>query len=257
MKPLPFLSTPPNWSPATTNRRRPAVIVPLQSTTGAELAAYSSRAAATGLVDVIEWRIDPLGPRSEAILELAPQVLSAGLPVLVTLRTAGEGGAAEVTDEEYREILSRTVPELSGSADVPVALDVEIARRGADELIAHAHEHGVAVVASHHNFTATDSPADLGATFDRMAAAGADVAKIAMTPGSAHDVTTVLEATAEADARLDCSVLGISMGQLGRATRILGADFGSCATFAQLGLASAPGQIDVAELAAILDSLYG
>jgi 3-dehydroquinate dehydratase-1 len=88
-----------------------------------------------------------------------------------------------------------------------------------------------------------------------MAEAGADVAKAAMMPGSPVDVARLLAATAEAQEELGCPVLGISMGQLGRASRIMGADFGSCATFAQIGEASAPGQIDAAHLAEILDRI--
>ncbi|WP_309133114.1 type I 3-dehydroquinate dehydratase [Brevibacterium sp.] len=282
MKQLPFLSTPPTWSPAAANRRRPAVIVPLQSTEPNELHLTANRIAATGVVDAIEWRIDQAlaelssGPGTatvptststvasaradslaEAVLELAPNVLSAGLPVLVTLRTAIEGGVAEVGDEDYGTIIGRIIEGLNTVDAVPVAVDVEIDREASSALIARAHDRGLTVVASHHNFGGTDSQDDLSATYDRMADVGADVAKIAMMPANARDVTTVLNATAEADARLSCPVLGISMGELGRTTRILGADFGSCATFAQLGLASAPGQIDVRELAHILDSLYG
>ena len=46
------------------------------------------------------------------------------------------------------------------------------------------------------------------------------------------------------------------MGRLGRTSRIMGSDFGSCASFAQLGEASAPGQIDAADLAEVYDRIY-
>ncbi len=72
-------------------------------------------------------------------------------------------------------------------------------------------------------------------TLTGMAEAGADVVKIAMMPISPTDVADLLRATAEADAGLDRPVLGISMGRMGRASRILGGDFGTCATFAQMG----------------------
>ncbi|MDN5609354.1 MAG: type I 3-dehydroquinate dehydratase, partial [Brevibacterium sp.] len=143
------------------------------------------------------------------------------------------------------------------SAGTTWALDVEIERNGAAGLIEAAHDLGVSVVASHHNFAGTDSAEAMGATFTAMAAAGADVAKIAMMPTSSADVAELLAATARAEATLDIPVLGISMGQLGRTSRIMGPDFGSCATFAQLGEPSAPGQIAVADLAGVIDELYG
>lgn len=279
MKQLPFLhdaagrSTASGVSatPAVLNPSRPAIIVPVQATAAREIARQCADIAAAGTVDVIEWRIDPViasiqgtgtesanesadGPKelAEAVLGLASSVISAGLPVLVTLRTGFEGGVGAVSEDDYTEVLARLIEGLSP----PIGLDVEIERQGAAELIAAAHARGLRVVGSHHNFADTDDAGSLFTKFSEMAGLGADVAKVAMMPRSAADVLGLLRATAEADAALDCPVLGISMGRLGRASRVMGADFGSCASFAQLGEPSAPGQIDVADLAGVFDRLY-
>ncbi|WP_226838628.1 type I 3-dehydroquinate dehydratase [Brevibacterium aurantiacum] len=295
MKQLPFLNDAADHraavdtsAPATTqaaatptpaNPRRPAIIVPVQATAPEEIARQCGAIADAGVVDVIEWRIDPViagiasvrntEPRdlAEAVLNLAPHVTTAGLSVLITLRTGFEGGQAEVGEDVYTEILRTVITGLAGelgasgpakrSAGVTWALDVEIERSGATELIEAAQDRGISVVASHHNFAGTDSAEAMGATFTAMADAGADVAKIAMMPTSGADVAELLGATARAEETLGIPVLGISMGQLGRASRIMGADFGSCATFAQLGESSAPGQIAVADLAGVIDELYG
>ncbi|MDN5807194.1 MAG: type I 3-dehydroquinate dehydratase [Brevibacterium sp.] len=264
--------------------QRPAIIVPVQATGPEEIARQCTAIAEAGVVDVIEWRVDPViaelaeeGSRSsdpadslklaEAVLGLAAHVTSAALPVLITLRTGFEGGHAEVSEDVYTQILTAVItglPERPGSSRLPVptagalwALDVEIERRGAAELIAAAHGRGMSVVASHHNFTGTDSAESLAATFAAMAEAGADVAKVAMMPMARADVAELLRATALADEALEVPVLGISMGQLGRTSRVMGADFGSCATFAQLGEPSAPGQIAAGDLAGLVDRLYG
>lgn len=256
------------------NPGRPAVIVPTQAVDAEELSAQCAAAAATGVVDVIECRIDPLlaqtgqDARAEDVLRLLPHATAAGLPVLLTVRTAFEGGLVEISESDYAEVVRRLIAGVAnaaakpgespaggagGSLGAPVALDVEIDRAESRALIAAARENGVPVVASHHNFTATDSQAELSATFRRMDEAGADVAKVAMMPQEASDVLRLLAATAEAAATSSRPVLGISMGPLGRTSRIMGADFGSCASFAQIGLASAPGQIDAVRLAEILD----
>lgn len=257
-------------TPAAADPRLPAIIVPVQATTPEEIAKQCSAIAATGAVDVIEWRIDPViteiakvrgtvsAPTepeglAEAVLDLAPHVSTAGLPVLITLRTGFEGGHAEVSEDVYTEILTAIITRLSGAT---WALDVEIDRSGAAELIDAAHGRGISVVASHHNFAGTDSAEAMGATFTAMAVARADVAKIAMMPASSADVAELLGATARAEEDLEIPVLGISMGQLGRSSRVMGADFGSCATFAQLGESSAPGQIAVADLAGLIARLY-
>ncbi|SMX82982.1 3-dehydroquinate dehydratase [Brevibacterium sp. 239c] len=262
-------------TPAVADPRRPAIIVPVQATAPDEIARQCSAIADTGAVDVIEWRIDPViagitksrDPKpgaadpqglAEAVLGFASHVSAAGLPVLITLRTGYEGGSAEVSEEDYTEILRAIITGLAGITSGAVwALDVEIDRGGAAELIGAAHNHGISVVASHHNFAGTDSAEALATTFAAMAEAGADVAKIAMMPTSSADVAELLRSTALAEDDLEIPVLGISMGQLGRASRVMGADFGSCATFAQLGESSAPGQIAVADLAGMIDRLYG
>ncbi|WP_098731900.1 type I 3-dehydroquinate dehydratase [Brevibacterium epidermidis] len=291
MKSWPFLN-PAAGSPAVRNPERPAVIVPTQAIDADQLAAECHAAAATGIVDAIEWRIDPLlsgvsgaaqsgvqesaHTLAEAPLRLLPSALPAGLPILLTVRTGFEGGQVEITEDDYAEVVraliagAAEVVAAGGDADsglvdradsgaqaVPAAVDVEIDRVQSRGLIASAREAGLPVVASHHNFAATDSVDRLLATFTAMSEAGADIAKVAMMPQTPADVLRLLEATTAADASLPASVLGISMGPLGRTSRIMGADFGSCATFAQIGAASAPGQIDAVVLAGILDRITG
>lgn len=264
MKPFPFLL----------KADRPAIIVPVQSASAEELERHCARIGAIGVVDAIEWRIDPLiaavaQTRSdqsrtstglaEAVADSADRVTLAGLPVLLTFRSGFEGGHAQMTEAQYGEILNALLDRLhvgDRELTVSLAVDVEISRKSATDLIHRAHELEMPVVASHHNFAATDSFAALSATFDAMAAVGADVAKIAMMPRNPADVTALLRATAEADVRLDIPVIGISMGEFGRTSRIMGGDFGSCASFAQVGEASAPGQVAADSLARIFDELY-
>lgn len=285
------------------NPDRPAIIVPTQALDAEDLAAECAAAAATGIVDAVEWRIDLLlaaasgsaqgGAHSgvhglaEAALRLLPHALTAGLPILLTVRTGFEGGQVEITEDAYAEVVRELIAGVAdveagagtaagagpsgtggtgtaasgvpGSASwgVPVAIDVEIDRAESGSLIASARQAGVPVVASHHNFESTDSAERLLKTFAAMSEAGADVAKVAMMPQAPADVLRLLEATAAADASLPVPVLGIAMGLLGRTSRIMGAGFGSCATFAQIGRASAPGQIEASVLAEILDRVGG
>ena len=266
-------------TPAALNPRRPAIIVPVLATAPEEIARQCVDIADTAAVDVIEWRIDAMIARdsggdgsedsdaadpqtlAEEVLAVIGHVTSVGLPVLITLRTGFEGGAADVSEDDYAAILTAVI---TGLSEVPVqlseaslALDVEIERTGAAGLIDLAHQHHMSVVASHHNFAGTDSAESMLAAFTAMAAACADVIKIAMMPQAHADVADVLRATAQAEAVFETPVIGISMGQLGRTSRVMGGDFGSCASFAQLGVSSAPGQIAVADLAGIFDRLYG
>jgi len=86
---------------------------------------------------------------------------------------------------------------------------------------------------------------------------GADIAKIAVMPNSTTDVLTLLIATAEMFERYaDRPLITISMSPRGVITRLTGELFGSAATFGSVDKTSAPGQIPVTELAALLTKLH-
>ncbi|MCV2396363.1 type I 3-dehydroquinate dehydratase [Actinotalea sp. M2MS4P-6] len=237
---------------------RPAVIVPLTGTDVAELRAQAGavRAAAP---DVVEWRVDlatALQGDLDALAAAGHQVTDAldGLPLLVTLRTREQGGAADVGGEEYLEVLGTLVG--AGVADL---VDVELSlpaptRAGA---IGLAHDAGVAVVVSHHDWQGTPPRKELRGLLDDMVAAGADVAKLAVTPRDPDDLLALLRATREVSERAGVPVIAVAMGDLGAVVRLAGGVFGSAATFATVGAGSAPGQLDLDIVTAVLDVLHG
>lgn len=207
-------------------------------------------------VDLVEWRVDPLlaalVPGADAAAEIAraweQAVCQSPLPVLATIRTSAEGGEAALEATEY----SALVQVLSHLAD---AVDVEIDRPGAPELIAGARAAGAIVVASHHDFSATPPSEAILGVLSRMDAAGADVLKIACRARGAQDALRLLDAQLRARADFGSPVIAIGMGGAGALTRIAGSRFGSAATFASLGASSAPGQLSVEETRGVLDLL--
>jgi 3-dehydroquinate dehydratase-1 len=246
----------------------PAIIAPL---TGGSTEAVAAQAAAAGSepgVDVLEWRVDALleaqdawGVRSSraarAVVEGFEAATLPGLPVLATFRSEAEGGECplEVYFELVAALMGVAAPDDRGGMVSPSAVDVEIARDGALELIGAARETGVAVVASSHEWEATPPAEEIQARLHRMAAAGADVAKIAVMPQTMEDVFSLMQATHAASEALAIPVIGIAMGERGRLTRLCAAEFGSAATFATVGAASAPGQMTAAQVAAVRQAL--
>ena len=106
--------------------------------------------------------------------------------------------------------------------------------------------------------TGTLDPADeaMLARLRAMADAGADIAKLAVTPRGPRDVARLLGVTARAGEELDVAVATMSMGPLGAVSRLSGAVFGSALTFATAGGApSAPGQLPIDRVRAVLDIL--
>lgn len=255
---------------------RTRIIAPIAGATPDALAAEI--AALPGHpVDLVEWRVDPLlaalplrpgsasideagtarsdgAPRGDfratalaAIEAVWTGVVSAcPLPVLATIRTSAEGGEAALDSGDYAELVAR----LAGLAD---AVDVEIGREGSEEIIAAARERGAVVVSSAHDFAATPASDVLLSTLEAMDAAGAEVLKIACWANDAADTARVLAVQAEARSRFGRPVIAIAMGGAGALTRFAGSRMGCAATFATVGVASAPGQFTAEATRGVLD----
>lgn len=260
---LPFIARTPQ------NIKRPKIIVPFAPRTLEEARAvgeWAARAREAG-ADALEWRVDALAG-SVDLLDAegqAPRVLEEAqtaiqehrlLPVLITVRTVAEGGQADLDDAAYGKVvsglISRTQLTPPLGTQPRIAVDVEVDREPAAQLCRQAGELGVPVVASHHDFDRTPDTRVLLAKIRDMLLLGADVAKIAVMPKEPSDVSRLLEACASAVEVTEVPVIAISMGPLGRSTRVFGGDFGSAATFAPLGEDStAPGQIPVEKLRSV------
>ena len=191
-----------------------------------------------------------------------------GAPVLLTCRTAAEGGRARLDAAAYSALLCSILDGLADWAPEhrPAAIDVEVQRGCLPQACTQAHGLGIGVVASFHDFEATPSDEVLEEVLARMACQGADLAKIAVWPTSADDVARLLgvcaRATAGAGERggLGVPVAAMSMGALGAVSRVAPV-FGSALTFAVvpdeqgLARASAPGQLPIQDVRRCLELL--
>jgi len=232
---------------------RTKVIVPITGRTADELVAQASTLAAHDL-DIVEWRVDFLSDALDidAVLAVGARVVEAlqGRPVLFTFRTKGEGGQQEIDPAQYVAINTAVIE--SGLID---AVDVEqfYDTAAGNAVIAAAKAKGVAVVGSNHDFHATPPAEVIVERLVAMQDRGCDIAKMAVMPQKAGDVLTLLNATwTMASEHPRTPVLTMSMSGVGVISRIAAQVVGSCATFAMVGRASAPGQVPVEDLQPIL-----
>ena len=244
----------------------PSIIVPITATDLAQLQRQAGALADNPVIDLVEWRVDLYEPfltgatstSASAGQDPGPAVaaletltgLLPDVPVLATFRTPDEGGSAEISGRDYVALI--TALSATGLA---AAVDVEYLHPWAAHAIEAAHAHGVAVVASNHDFEATPPLEDIVERLAAMEVAGADVAKIAVMPRSAADVVTLIAATESRHRTAGIPLITMSMGALGAVTRLGGGTFGSAATFATVGEASAPGQLPAAAVRTVLDLL--
>lgn len=235
----------------------PAIIVPIVAETVQESLSKIDEAldyAHVEHIDVLEWRIDYVLPNNsvDTVVSGAQAIIDklGSKRLLVTLRTTHEGGNYTPTDDEYLDIITRLVPTLSGHL-----VDVEYCRPKAVEAISGAHTHEVAVIGSFHDFEQTPTAAQITTHLHEMTRMGVDIAKIAVMPDSPSDVLDALGAGLRAAQKLHRPIMMISMGSLGMASRLSGGVFGSCATFAILDHASAPGQLPVHTVAQVRSAM--
>ena len=175
-------------------------------------------------------------------------------PLLFTFRTSKEGGEKAIGTEEYVKLnITASQTGLVDLIDVEAFTGDETVRK----IIDAAHAAGVKVVASNHDFDKTPEKDDIVGRLCRMQELGADIPKIAVMPRSKKDVLVLLSATEEmASEYADRPIITMSMSGTGLISRLSGEVFGSSCTFGAVGKASAPGQMNAADLGTVLDLIH-
>ena len=189
----------------------------------------------------VEVRADLLvanGGTLVTVLERIRQLSDSGLPSLITLRHAEQGGEFRGSESErikfYREALR------AGAA----AVDAEWGTETATTLLQEKSP----LVASAHAFDRMLSAVELDAMTAAMTAARPAAIKIVPLAERLTDSVRMLEWASRAPAGGPLRI-GFAMGPRGAASRILALAWGSPLTYANLdGAAVAPGQIPALEL---------
>lgn len=189
--------------------------------------------------DIAELRIDML------ISQTAPYVRDIfikfkekfpDVPVIATCRSIKEGGSAAIADEGRVEILTNII-------DLTDAVDIEIESTISTKIASLANNHEKTLIASYHNFEITPNDDALEDVYRRGIQTGAQIVKIAVTPNGMDDIRrlTAFQLSHE-------SVVTVSMGAMGMASRIFLPLVGSLFTFASLETVTAPGQLSIDEV---------
>ena len=196
--------------------------------------------------DIIEWRADFLDKHS--ILTVAPAIFEkfAGFEIVFTIRTTREGGKIELTDGEYVTLIKDVAAIYS-----PDYIDFEYFTRKEvfDQMLEFSN-----LVLSYHNFEET--PENLMEVLSEMTNLTRRVVKVAVMPKNEQDVLDLMNFTRGFKAfNPEQEFVTMSMGKLGRLSRLAGDLVGSSWTFASLDNTSAPGQVALADMCRIREVL--
>lgn len=252
---------------------RPKICVPVVEHEQDQILEQAGLAKESG-AELVEWRADFFDQvqKTECVLDVLSELreILGDIPLLFTFRTAKEGGEKNILWEQY-EVLLKIVAD-SGFVEM---IDLEIFR-GYDERLHQKKEWKVTdacnrrmldlieelkkktiLIGSYHDFEKTPSNEEMLRRLLFMDRMGADIPKMAVMPNEREDVIRLMESTCLAERLImEKPLITMSMGALGAVSRVSGESFGSAVTFGCLGKESAPGQIEVGKLRAVLDTLH-
>ena len=204
--------------------------------------------------DVLEWRVDffeALGDTAH-VIDTARAIRDrvGPIPVMFTRRSSVEGGEKIALAEPqvvqlYGEVCASRLVDLIDYETVNAALDF-------GRLRAVSREYDIALIGSYHNFQGTPDAAALAAKFALAHRLDADIAKVAVMPKGPRDVLTLLGATCDASQSLPIPLISMSMGPYGSLSRMVGFVYGSALTWAVGKSSSAPGQVPIEDLRAVV-----
>ena len=234
---------------------KPKICVPIVETSTSSIIQQVQQLQSDTL-DLIELRIDFYQDIHDLdkVQDLLQQIRQlTQYPILFTYRSLKEGGHIQLSDQEYLSLIQ--VACQSQCVDI-VDIEIESGNVLVYQLAEIAHENGIKVLMSNHDFEKTPDVMEMKKRIESMEILGADICKMAVMPNSYKDVIHLLNTTIEMSQRLNRPLVTMSMGSMGKISRIVGELTGSVITFASVGQTSAPGQIALEDMQTLLEVIH-
>jgi len=199
--------------------------------------------------DLVEVRLDFLSDTDEiGKLQMIKK------PIIVTCMPEWENGNFGGDEEERIDMLLKA---MKFSDYVTVELNTRGDLRS--KLLREAKKRNVKTIVSYHDFEKTPAEGRIMEILDIEKKTGADIAKVAFMAKDYGDVLRLMRVlnVKKNDNKFRIPIIAISMGKVGKISRILAPLLGSYLTYAsaEKGRESAQGQLTVEELKQILGIL--
>ena len=242
----------------------PRICVPLMGTSGEEIftVAKALRESIHELDEkfkdhpevktaVIEWRADYYTNilQSDSVFNILCNLrkLFEDRILLFTFRSEEQGGMIRNDRAHLRmgDIMRNVIS--SGMVDM-VDVEFVVGNYNVARATTAAHDHGIAVVMSYHDFEKTPHDSEIEEKLRQMEVLGGDILKFAAMPKNDFDVRRLMELNQKMVVERAKPVALISMGELGSRSRYMCKETGACLTFTSVGKESAPGQLKASDL---------
>jgi 3-dehydroquinate dehydratase/shikimate dehydrogenase len=173
---------------------------------------------------LVELRLDYIN----GVVNLKRLLSMKPCPVVITCRREQDGGKWSGTEAERKMLLRGAIAEGVDYVDLEEDVAAEIPRFGSTKRIISTHDF-------------QNTPEDLPALIERLAALDADIVKIASMANRPRDNVRMLQAVKQANV----PVVGFCMGEIGTPSRILAGKYGAPFSFATFHheRTLAPGQL--------------
>ena len=175
------------------------------------------------------------------------------IPLLFTIRSVKEGGEPISLSDQAVVSLLEAVIKLTDVEWIDYEVMQDRGHLVQIEKLVKSHDKNL--ILSYHNFDLTPEPQELLSLARTMERLKADHAKIAVMPRDKIDVYNLLNVTAQINEHISIPITTMSMGELGKMSRVIGFLYGSKITFGKVAQGSAPGQIEVKDLRSAISAL--
>jgi 3-dehydroquinate dehydratase / shikimate dehydrogenase len=190
----------------------------------------------------VEFRLDYLANPAAIFPKLKQFLYERGeVTAIATCRRAATGGKFKGTINAELEILEKAAQSGCHLIDI----ELQTAEHTKPAQMKKLRSFGAALIISYHDFEGTKN---LDATFDRILPYQPEFVKIVATAKTLSDNVTMMRFLEKR--RDEANIIGISMGEQGTISRVLGLRSGSVFTFAaaHAGEETGPGQIEARTL---------
>lgn len=192
--------------------------------------------------DMVEIRVDTFRKRDAVkIKKLFIEAKKQGLPSILTVRSAKEGGRFFI-DEKERLALFRELTPFSDFVDVELG-EIGIIK----EVTRIAKRFRKKTIVSYHNFKMTPDEKTLLRVAKKAKRAGASIVKIAALVKKREDLKTLVSVLLK-----EKNSIVIGMGKKGAASRVFFPLIGSLVTYGSIDRKTAPGQLPLKELKGLI-----